>query len=323
MRSDLMAVDLTVSIVNTNNRDLLRECLRTLFENTRHISMEVYVVDNACTDGSAEMVEREFPQVHLIRNASRLRFCTNHNQVLRRGTGRYLLILNEDTEITPGAFDDLVAFMDAHPDAGAAGVTVLNPDGTLQYSYARFPSLQSCLALTLSINRFLNDGHYPFVPLPEDDRPREVDWTNGACLLVRREAMDRAGLLDEEFLIYAEEIDWCYRIRRAGWKVYYLPGVSIYHYQGKATSQTRPRRRFRINRSALLFFRKHYSWLRTLGLRLILLLTGIGRLLIWGPLYLVGWRKARARLEVIYNWRTILISLWRDDMFDAELMQIG
>lgn len=318
-----MRVDLTVSIINTNNRDLLRECLRSLFEGIRQISLEVYVVDNACSDGSADMVEQEFPQVHLIRNPRRLRFCANHNRVLRQGKGRYLLILNEDTVIPDGAFDDLVAFMDAHPDAGAAGVTVLNPDGTLQYAYARFPSLCSCLMLTLSLDRFLNDGHYPFFPQPGDSRPREVDWTNGACLLMRREAMEQAGLMDEAFLIYAEETDWCYRIKKAGWKVYYLPKVSIYHYQGKATSQARPRRRFRINRSALLFFRKHYGWLRTLGLRLILLLTSLGRLLIGGPLYLVGWRRPLARLEMIYNWRTILISLWRDDMFDAELFQMG
>jgi len=316
-------VDLTISIVNTNNLDLLRGCLRTLFDGTQNTSMEVYVVDNACTDGSAEMVEREFPQVRLLRNKRRLRFCANHNQVLSRGRGRYLLILNEDTVIPEGAFDKIVDFMDAHPDAGVAGVTILNLDGTLQYAYARFPSLFSCLMLTLSLNRLLAGGYYPFHPRPEDDRPREVDWTNGACLLVRGEAMEQVGLLDEEFLIYAEETDWCYRIRKAGWKVYYLPGVNIYHYQGQATSQARPRRRFRINRSALLFFRKHYSRLRTFGLRLILLLTSLGRLLVWGPLYLLGWRRSVARLEVIYNYRTILISLWRDNMFDVELMRIG
>lgn len=318
-----MAVDLTVSIINTNNRDLLRECLRTLFENTRRISMEVYVVDNVCTDGSAEMVEREFPQVHLLRNKCRLRFCANHNQVLRRGAGRYLLILNEDTVITPGAFDDLVAFMDAHPQAGASGVTVLNPDGTLQVSYADFPTLFSRLVLALSLNRFLRGGLYPYYPLPEDGQPVEADWVSGACLLVRREAMIQAGLLDEEFLIYDEETDWCYRIKKADWEVYFVPGVRIYHYQGKGTSQDRPRRRFRINRSALLFFRKHYSALSALALRLVLLNTSLLRLSMWTPFYLIGWRKQDTRLEVIYNWRTVLISLFRDDMFDAELLQVA
>jgi len=316
-------VDLTVSIVNTNNRDLLRECLRSLFEGTRRISLEVYVVDNGCTDGSAEMVEREFPQAHLIRNPRRLRFCANHNQVLRQGQGRYLLILNEDTVVPPGTFDDMVAFMDAHPQAGAAGVTVLNPDGTLQVSYADFPTLFSRFVLALSLNRFVRSGLYPYYPLPEDRQPIEVDWTSGACLLVRQEAMAQAGLMDEEFLIYDEETDWCYRIKKAGWNIYYLPGVSIYHYQGKATSQARPRRRFRINRSALLFFRRHYGWLRTLGLRMILLFTSLGRLTIWGPLHLLRWQRPLARMEVVYNWRTTLISLWRDDMFDAELYQIG
>ena len=318
-----MSPDLTVSIINTDNRDLLWGCLRSLFEGTRLISMEVYVVDNACADGSAEMVEHQFPQVRLVRNSRRVRFCAGHNQVLRQGTGRYLLILNEDTVIPPGAFDDLVAYMDAHPDAGAAGVAVLNPDGTLQYAHARFPSLRTCLMLALTLDRFLDGGHYPFFPQPEDDRPQEADWTNGACLLVRREAMEQAGPLDEDFLIYAEETDWCYRIRQAGWKVCYLPDVSIYHHQGKATSQVRPRRRFRINRSALLFFRKHYGWPRTLGLRAILVLTSLGRLLVWLPLYLLGQRRSVARLEVVYNWRTILINVWRDNMFDAELLQMG
>ncbi|MGQ9626025.1 MAG: glycosyltransferase family 2 protein [Anaerolineae bacterium] len=318
-----MGADLTISIINTNNRDLLRTCLRTLFDNTRRVSMEVYVVDNACTDGSAEMVEREFPQVHLIRNTTRLRFCANHNQVLRRGTGRYLLILNEDTEITPGAFDDLVAFMDAHPGAGASGVTVLNPDGTLQVSYADFPTLFSQFVLAFSLNRFLRGGLYPYYSLPKDGQLVETDWVSGACLLVRREAMAQAGLLDENFLIYSEEIDWCYRIKKAGWKVYFVPDVRIYHHQGKGTSQDRPRRRFRLNRSALLFFRKHYGLILALALRLVLLSASFLRLSMWIPFYLIGWHKQKARLEVIYNWRTVLISLFRDDMFDSELLQVA
>ena len=316
-------VDLTISIINTNNRDLLRECLRSLFEGTQHTSIEVYVVDNVCTDGSAEMVEQEFPQVRLIRNSRRLRFCANHNQVLGQGQGRYLLILNEDTVIPSGAFDELVTFMDGCEDAGAAGVTVLNADGTLQYAYAQFPTLFSSLILMLSLDRHLRGGHYPFFPLPRDGQPRVVDWTNGACLLVRREAMEQIGLLDEEFLIYAEETDWCYRINAAGWRVYYVPAVAIYHYQGQATSQARSRRRFRINRSNLLFFSKHYGWWLTLALRLMLMLTSLGRLLVWGPLYLIGWQRPIARQEGIYNWRTALISVWRQDMFDSELNRMG
>ncbi|MBN1178452.1 MAG: glycosyltransferase family 2 protein [Anaerolineae bacterium] len=318
-----MSVDLTVSIINTNNRDLLRACLQSIFDGTQRASIEVYVVDNACTDGSAEMVEAEFPQVLLIRNPYRLRFCANHNQVLRQGTGRYLLILNEDTIVPSGTFDALVDFMDATPEAGAAGVTVLNPDGTLQYAYASFPGLVSAALLLSSLNRFLNGGHYPFHTLPENGTPLEVDWTNGACLLVRREAMEQAGLMDEGFLIYAEETDWCYRIRQAGWKVYYLPERTIYHYQGRATSQARPRRRFRVNRSLLLFFRKHYGGVKTLALRGMLVSASLARLLLWAPACVAASLRQRACMEVAYNWRTVLISVLRDDMFDAELLQMG
>jgi len=318
-----MTVDLSVSIINTDNHDLLRECLKSIFEGTREVSLEVLVIENASMDGSGEMVEREFPQVRLIRNKSRLRFCANHNQVLRIAEGRIILILNEDTIIPPGSFDKVVAYMEAHPDAGAVGVTIRNPDGSLQYSYARFPSLFSTTLLALSLNRFFQDGHYPFHRLTSDLSPREVDWTNGACLAVRREILNAVGLLDEDLLIYGEETDWCYRIRKAGWKVHYLPDVSIYHYQGKSTSQDRPRRRFRINRSALYFFRKHYTWPRVLALRAMLFATSLARLLLWAPLALWRRHRRRARLEAIYNWRTMLISLFREDTFDHELLEMG
>jgi len=318
-----MAVDISVSIINTDNRDLLRECLRSIFEGTQHASLEVFVVDNASRDGSAEMVSQEFPGVRLIRNERRLRFCANHNRVLRMAGGRHILILNEDTIIPPGTFDRVVAFMDAEKDAGAVGLTIRNPDGSLQYSYARFPSLLSTTLLALSANRWFQDGHYPFHRLPPDGHPREVDWTNGACLAVRREAFEEVGLLDEGLLIYGEETDWCYRLRKAGWKVYYLPDVSIYHYQGKSTSQERPRRRFRINRSAIYFFRKHYRWPNILALRAMLFATSLARLLLWAPIGVWRRHRRRARLEMIYNWRTIMISLLRDDMFDHELVEIG
>ncbi len=318
-----MAVDLSVSIINTENHDLLRECLRSIFEGTKDASLEVFVVENASSDGSAEMVAREFPQVRLIRNKRRLRFCANHNQVLRRAEGRHLLILNEDTIIPPRTLDQIVSFMDAHPDAGAVGVTIRHPDGSLQYSHARFPSLLSTTLLALSLNRFFQNGHYPFYSLSDDLAPREVDWANGACLAVRREILDDVGLLDESLLIYGEETDWCYRIRKAGWKVYYLPGVHIFHYQGKSTSQDRPRRRFRINRSAIYFFRKHYGWPRVLALRAMLIATSLARLLLWAPFALWRRHRRRARLEATYNWRTMLISLFRDDLFDHELLEMG
>jgi GT2 family glycosyltransferase len=316
-----MSVDLTISIVNTNNRDLLCECLRSVFENTRRTSLEVYVVDNVCTDGSAGMVRAEFPQAKLIVNERRLRFCANHNQALRRGQGRYLLILNEDTVVPPGAFDTLVEFMDATPGAGIAGATILNPNGTVQVSHKGFPTLFSSLMLATTLSRFLHEGLYPNNPVPENGRPIVVDWMSGACLLIRRETMDEIGLLDEQFLIYAEETDWCYRAKKAGWEVYYLPAVEILHWGGQSTSQQRARRRFRINRSNLLFFRKHCGTLSTFGLRSILVITSLARLLLWIPRYLLRWDEA-ARLEAVYNWRTVLISTMRDDLFDGELFEM-
>jgi len=315
-----VAVDLTISIVNTNNRDLLRNCLRSIFENTHHLSLEVVVVDNVCIDGSADMVKAEFPQVKLILNQRRLRFCANHNQALKPSQGRYLLILNEDTVVTPGAFDAVVEFMDGHPRVGIAGVTLLNPDGSLQWSYADFPNLLSSFLYATTLTRLSHK--YPHYPLLPDDQPMSVDWVSGACLFVRRETISDIGYLDEQFLIYYEETDWCYRARQAGWDVCYLPGVEIYHWQGQSTSQERSRRRFRVNRSRLLFFRKHYSTLSAFSFRVILVVTSLLRLAYWLPRRL--WDKRElARQEVVYNWRTVLISIVRDDLFDGELFQMN
>lgn len=264
-----MAVDLTVSIINTNNKDLLRVCLNSLFENTRRLSLKVYVVDNACTDGSAEMVETGFPQVKLIRNKKRLGFCANHNQVLRIGQGRYLCILNEDTEILPGAFDLMVEFMDNHPSAGAVGPMSLNVDGSFQASYSDFPTLWICLLQAAGVARYLLGPYHPSYPPEQSQEPRSVDWVGGVCLMVRREALKQVGLLDEDFFVYGEETDWCYRMHQAGWQIWYLPSAQIRHWWERAWSQQSPdsrvhraRTRVRLGRSHFVFLKKHYGHLQ-------------------------------------------------------------
>lgn len=305
-------IDLTISVINTNNRELLRACLQSIFQNTQRISLEVYVVDNACTDGSVEMVKREFPQVKLVHNQTRLGFCANHNQVLKVGTGRYLLILNEDTVILPAALKCMVEFMDNHPAAGILGPMLLNEDGSFQASYADFPTLLSELLAMTGLATVLHGAYFPSHPPARSQQLCTVDWVGGACLMIRRETMEQIELLDESFVVYSEEKDWCYRAKQAGWEVYYLPQARVIHLGGRAwkqldnleEAQHRVRRRFRLTKSKLLFFRKHYGRLSEILLRLVLLSTSLVKAGGWFCVSLLGHRDQEiAQVEAHAHWR--------------------
>lgn len=288
------SVDLTISIVNDNNRELLRGCLRSIYEHAGKPSFEVYVVDNASSDNSAEMVRQEFPQVHLICNHVRRGFSANHNLVLRQGTGRYFLLLNDDTVVMSEALVDLVRFMDEHPEAGVVGCKLLNPDGMLQRTANRFPTLAFGLLEILSINHLWPNNpihRHNIYSRWDRNSLREVDAVSGACLMVRREAMAQAGLLDENFFLYIEEVDWCYRIKKANWRVYYSPHAQVIHYGGQSTKK--------LNRdtldsiyweSFLYFYKKHYGDLTYAAFRT--LLQGRTRLSRWAL-------RIRKRLELV------------------------
>lgn len=242
--------DLTISIISADNLELLLPCLRSLFASSHGIALEVYVVDNASRDGTAAAVASEFPQVHVIVNSVRLGFSTNNNNVLRQGSGRYLMLLNDDTLVLDGALDALVAFMDINAGAGAVGSYLLNPDYSLQPSYASFPHpvLEAIVAATNWV---------------ESEAKRqtgaiEVDGVCGAAMLVRRTAMEQVGMLDTAFdPIYSEEVDWCYRIKKAGWHIYSLPESRIVHYGSVTMNRGVPRKYELLLSHKLLFFRKH------------------------------------------------------------------
>jgi len=245
-----MQPDLTVSIISADNLDLLLPCLRSVFENTHHIALEVYVVDNASTDGSAVAVEAAFPQVKVIRNEVRQGFSTNNNVVLRRGRGRYLMLLNDDTLVLDSALDRMVEFMDAHPQAGAVGSFLLNPDGSFQPAFARFPH-----PVAEALWPVMNWYHRL---VRHADQPFKVDSVHGAAMLVRREVIEQVGVLDTAFdPIYSEEVDWCFRIKQAGWRIYAFPQARIIHYGGQTMNRVMPRKYELLLSHKMLFFRKH------------------------------------------------------------------
>ncbi|NOZ06362.1 MAG: glycosyltransferase family 2 protein [Chloroflexi bacterium] len=303
--------DLSIIIVNWNTRDLLAQCLESVagcqMSVVRHqssdtndrptgdrlLTTDVWVVDNASSDGSAQMVRERFPWVRLIENEENVGFARANNQAIRRSNGRYVLLLNPDTEVQPGALETLVRFMDEHPQAGAAGARLLNPDGTLQPSCHPMPTLSRELWRLVHLDAFRSYAVYQMAAW-DLALPRQVDVVQGACLILRREVLDNVGLLDEEYFIYSEEVDLCYRIWRAGWRIFWVPQAGVVHYEGQSTRQVAPQMFLRLYEGKVLFFRKNQGWVAAQIYKLILLATALARLAI-SPL---AWLERRPRRDV-------------------------
>jgi N-acetylglucosaminyl-diphospho-decaprenol L-rhamnosyltransferase len=278
----------SVIVVNWNTATLLRDCLAALTKDegpktkdrtTSSLilgpsSVEIVVIDNASTDGSADVVHAEFPEVRLIVNGANVGFARANNQGIGVSHGRYVVLLNSDTVASAAALDTLVAFMDAHPEAGAVGPRLLRPDGTVQpYAFGGDPTLGYLLRRgfnRLLRHRYLHDW--------DTNAIQEVDWVSGACLMARRSAIEQAGPLDESMFMYFEDNEWCLRIRKAGCKVYYDPQASIVHLGGQSVAQN-PAARQAYTRSLRTFYRKHYGTLASavMGVLLSLYQWVIGR----------------------------------------------
>ena len=260
--------DVSVCIVSHQVRDLLRDCLDSIYANTR-LEFEIIVVDNGSQDGTVEMLQNEYPAVKLVRNDCNMGFTVPMNQALRLGGGRYLLQLNPDTLILPkangkAAIDCLVAFMDAHPETGICGPKVLNRDHTLQKPCRRGESTPwAVITYFTGLARLFPKskifGQYLMSYLDED-QTNPVDGVAGSCMLIRREVVEQIGYLDERFFAYQEDADYCFRARQAGWKVYYMPEAQIIHYGGMGGSRVQPYRSiYEWHRSYFLYYRKNLA----------------------------------------------------------------
>lgn len=270
-------MDVSVIIVNWNTRELLRNCLASIIEETRGISYEIIVVDNASADGSAAMCETEFPNATLIANTANRGFAAANNQGMEVAAGRYILLLNPDTIVLEQAIDRCVAYADHRPDIGVVGCQVLETDGKIQQTGFSFPSPWT-LFLTLSgLPRVF--PHLPLFSRPQlgswDRRSeRDIDVISGMFMLVRREAIREVGFMDESYFVYAEETDWCFRFWKAGWRRVFYPGAQIIHIDGggKSTSQINVKMLVQLQKSMLIYFRKNlgfFPWLLAKGLFLL------------------------------------------------------
>jgi GT2 family glycosyltransferase len=268
-------MDISVVIVGWNARHYLELCLESLAEAPSRRTMEILVVDNASTDGSAEMIEARFPHVKLIRSTENLGFAKGNNVAIRQCQGRYITLVNPDVIVLPGCLDALAEFLDQNPKVGNVGPRVLNPDGTLQSSCRRFPTLWNnfCTATSLASkfkgSRFFAGEHMFFFP---HDRTLAVDILVGCFSMIRREALEAVGLLDEGLFMYGDDVDWCRRCWNAGWEVVFFPGARAIHDRGKITAPYPVRFAVAQQRSVIHYWTKHHSFFGLLGIRSIMLL---------------------------------------------------
>ncbi len=274
-------MDLSIIIVNWNTRELLASCLQSVSDNLRAtagLKVETFVVDNASADGSAAMVREHFPWVRLLENGQNAGFAQANNQAIRQSGGRYLLLLNPDTEVRPGALAALFSFMEAHPEAGAAGARLLNTDGSLQPSCTLTPTPGRELWLLLHLDALY--PRYARYAMSEWDtgKPRAVEVLKGACLLLRREALDQAGPFDEEYFMYSEEVDLCRRIRLGGWQIYWVPQAEVIHYEGQSTRQVATNMFLHLYQAKLFYFRKNGGRRAAWRYKLVLLAAALPRL---------------------------------------------
>jgi len=262
-------MDLSIIIVSWNTRELLQRCLEVIFYSSTQYSFDVWVIDNASTDHSASMIQNEFPHIHLIVSNENLGFAHANNLAIAQTSARYVMLLNPDTEIDRYVIDLLINYMDTHPDIGASSPKLLNPDGTLQVSSYPRPTLSREFWRLFHL-----DEIFPYAAYPKSywnsNNPLVVDVLIGACLLLRGQILKQVGLLDDTYFMYTEEVDFCYRVQKAGWQLAWVPNAIVVHYGGQSTKMVRQEMFINLYRSKVIFFRKHYGELRTQLYKLIL-----------------------------------------------------
>jgi len=301
-------MDLSIVIVNWNTKDLLEQCLKSILEEPPNLSYDIWVVDNASSDRSVHMVESQFPQVNLIKSKDNLGFGKANNIAIQKCPGEKILLLNPDTEVLPSALEHISAFLDDHPEVGVAGACLLYPDGTLQTSCYPFPTLLKEFWRLLHLDRLKIYGVYNQFEWNRNT-PREVEVIQGAAFLVRREVLDQVGLFDPSYFMYTEEVDLCYRIYKAGWKLFWVPRAEIIHYEGQSTKQMPVEMFLQLYRSKLLFFRKNYGKLSACLYKFILGLASIARISLTSLSQISASSHNNYPKELVYNYKQLLTSL--------------
>ena len=301
------ANDISIIIINWNVRELLRACLLSLKAGQGDLQLEVIVVDSASSDDSVVMLRQDFPWVTLIACQENVGFPRGNNLGIAKADGRYILLLNPDTEIGKNALSRMIDYMDEETDVGVTGPQLLYPDGAIQSSRRRFPTLatgffESTWLQNVAPRSIM--GRYYAQDLP-DDETSDVDWVMGACLMVRRQVVDRIGGMDEAYFMYSEELDWCRRIKDAGWRVVYLPAAQVIHYEGKSSEQAVTARHVNFQRAKLRYYRKYYGRFPAGILRFYLLLNFLWQLGLEAGKGFLGHKRPLRRQRVRAYWQVL------------------
>lgn len=298
---------LSIIIVSWNVRELLRQCLYSIAECREKLALQVIVVDSASRDGSSDVVASEFPWVTLLAQDENVGFPRGNNIGMNVAGGEYLLLLNPDTVVVDRALQEMIAYMDGHPEIGVLGPRLRFPDGAIQSSRRRFPSLltaffESTWLEPWAPRRILQSYRIEDVP---DDQIAEVDWITGAAMMVRRSVVEQVGQMDEHYFMYSEELDWCRRIKEAGWRIVYFPEAEVIHHVGKSSEQAVTERHINFQRAKLRYFRKFHGRFVCMALRVFLLANYAWQMALEASKGLLGSKRTLRRQRVAAYWQVL------------------
>jgi N-acetylglucosaminyl-diphospho-decaprenol L-rhamnosyltransferase len=296
--------EVAIVMINLNQADYTNQCLASIRQAPPITPYEIILVDNGSTDGSGTWIADHYPEVRLVRSPLNIGYGPGNNLGIRASQGEFVLLLNNDTLVTPGMIDQCVAFLMAHPEAGAVGGNLLNADGSFQSGYMDHHTLWRVF---LDITKLGHLGRVYFPSHPRGNAIKVVDWICSAFLLCRREALDEVGLFDEEYFIYSDETAFQYQMAQAGWKIYYLPDVETVHFGGKALNPWRRRRL--VYRGYLIFFREHRGAYQSFLLRAMLILACTLKLIFWALAWPVPCWRERAGHELRSNFEILRMCL--------------
>lgn len=267
--------EVSIIIVNWNAKAHLHNCLKSVYEHGDEVDYEIIVVDNASTDGSVEMVKKAWPNVNLIENSENIGFARANNIGIRQSTGPYVCLVNPDVIVLKDCIRNLIEFMDQNPHVGMTGPRILNPDRTLQASCRRFPSIWNNLCQALALNHLFPKSRFfsgPFMNYWAYNTVRKVDSIGGMFWMVRRQAIDEVGLLDENFFLYGEDIDWCRRFHEAGWDVVFYPEAQAIHIGGASSSNAPIKFYIEMQKADVQYWGKYHGRFGEAAYKMIILL---------------------------------------------------
>lgn len=300
-------IDLSIIIVSWNVAEMVEACLESIERTRDDLTLEIIVVDSASSDDTVSRTTARFPHVVLMPQSENIGFSRCNNLGLARAQGKYLLLLNPDTIVLPGALSKLVAYLDEHPTVGIAGPHTHNSDGSHQSTRRRFPTPMTAFFESTWLQAHAPQGllaHYYAADI-DDDATAPVDWVQGSALMARRTVYEQIGGLDERFVMYSEELDWCRRAKDAGWGVVYVGDAHIIHHGGKSSDQIAAQRHIHFERSKLLYFRKYHGGLFSQTLRAFLL-TGYGlQLVIETFKAAIGHKRALRHARMRAYWQVL------------------